>query len=310
MIGIGSSCPNLRCLKLKGVLGFGSNGGAAMRAGLGKLQVLVLDDTRRQALQQLASLAAAAGSAEEPPQAQQPRLMALHAATHDLQVMACLLGATMTQRTVGKLGRWLAAVMSGGTLAAAALEAFDVAAFASWSGQRQVAAQLRDGACQLAELPRVMCCWLPPQLELLQLAGCCLAHHRGRRCCCSVHASAGAPVLAAHWVLYDVAPRANGGSSIVLLKRPGDCRLFDDDSVGCEGHSSLAEAAAAAQLAVQLPVRLALRQAARPCVLLQRRLRGAWLRSLGGLVARPLLSGMAAGSGLGLVVRWCVQRSL
>ncbi|WIA37944.1 hypothetical protein OEZ86_001321 [Tetradesmus obliquus] len=78
LISISSSCPNLRCLKLKGVLGFSSSGGEAMRTGLSKLQVLSLRDTRRQALQQLARLAVAADSAIEPDEDQAHRLEELH----------------------------------------------------------------------------------------------------------------------------------------------------------------------------------------------------------------------------------------
>jgi hypothetical protein len=44
-----------------------------------------------------------------------------------------------------------------------------------------------------------------------------------------------------------------------------------------------------------------------PCVQLLRRVRRERVRSLGRHVVRPLLRGLATGSGLGLMLRWCVQ---
>jgi hypothetical protein len=309
MISISSSCPNLRCLRLRGVLRFSSSGGEAMRTGLGKLQVLRLHDTQRQAVQQLARLAAATAAAAEPAQELELRLRQLQAAKEDLQGICCLLGCSVSllrvrRRVVG----WLAAVMSGVTIAAAPFAVYGVLLHAACRRQQQVARQLHDSARGLQKLPRVMCCWLPPQLELLQLAGCCLECHKDRCCRCSVFDAAEPSQHATQWLSVDmVSLRADGSGSILLMKQPlaGHLNRSSRRAV-LQQHSSLAAAAAAAGLAVQLPVQQAVQEAAQPCVQLQRRLRGDRLRPL-GVIVRPLVRSMAAGSSLGLVLRWCVN---
>jgi hypothetical protein len=314
IISISSSCPNLRWLSLKGVLNFSSSGGEAMRVGLGKLQALTLQDTRRQAVQQLAGLAAVTDAAAEPEQEEEVRLQQLQAAKEELWVDGGWLGCCMCLlRVRRRVAGWLAGVMFGVSLAATPWLVYEVLVHAVWGRQQQVARQLRDSACGLQQLPRVMCCWLPPQLELLQLTGCCLESHKGRCCRCSVCDAAEPSRSATHWLSLDTVPlRANGSGSITLMKRPGDRSRYSGRSSSrhavLQHHSSLADAAAAAAgPAAQLPVQQALQQAAQPCVQLQRRLRGDRVRSLGGLIVRPLVRSMAVGSSLGLVLRWCVR---
>jgi hypothetical protein len=316
MISISSSCPNLRLLNLKGVLRLSSSGGEALRIGLRKLQVLRLHDTQRQAVQQLARLAAATGAAAEPAQELELRLQQLHAAEEDLEVLCCLLLASSMSfaRVRHRVARWLAAVVSSVTLAAAPLTVCEVLMHAAWRRQQQVAKQLHDSACGLQKLPRIMCCWLPPQLDLLQLAGCCLDRHKSCCCQCSAFDAAETSKSAAHWLSVDtVSLRAYGSGSITLMEQPGDrsgCNGYSNRSsrrAVLRHHSSLADAAAAVRLAVQLPVQQALQQAAQPCVQLQRRLRGSRLRLL-RVIVRPLIRGMAGGGTVGLVLRWCVKR--
>jgi hypothetical protein len=315
MISISSSRPNLQWLKLKGVLRFSSSGAEAMRSGLSKLQVLRLHDAQRQAVQQLARLAAATGAAAEPAQESELRLQQLHAAEEDLEVLCCLLLASSMSfsRVRHRVARWLAAVVSSMTLAAAPLAVCEVLMHAVWTRQQQVAKQLYDSACGLRQLPRVICCWLPPQLELLQLAGCFLDCHKSRCCQCSAFDADDSPKSATHWFSVDtVSVHGNGSGNITLVKQPENRNYTSYSSRSSRRavlrhHSSLADAAAAAGIAAQLPVQQVLQEAAQPCMQLQRRLRGSRLRLL-RVIVWPLICGMAGGGTVGLVLGWCVKR--
>lgn len=72
--------------------------------------------------------------------------------------------------------------------------------------------------------------------------------------------------------------------------------------------TSAAAAAAAAGPTAQSAVHQAAQQALQPCAQLLRRLRFERGQLLGRHVVQPLLRGMASGGGLGLLLRWCVQR--
>jgi hypothetical protein len=321
MVAISNSCPNLRVFKLKAVLGFSSCGGGAMHSGLSKLQVLVLHDKRQQALQQLSKLTAAAASAVEPADSREQRLRQLHVEKANLRACCFALGCSLSLlRVRRKAIAWPAKALSGLLLMGVPITACDLLQHLAWRLQQQIAGQLCDSACGLADVPHVMCCWLPPQLELLDLEGCSFMCQRGHRCFNSSSSSSGgggggsgsddSALAGAAWERDALASQCTLcplKGRMVLVKHAAG--MSSNKAKGSQHTSCLTHTTAAAAAAARREMRQVLQQAVQPCVQLQRRLRGARLRLAGQHVLRPLLRGVATGSGLGLLLSWGLRLS-
>jgi hypothetical protein len=171
LLSISRSCKQLESLQVRALLRFGADGGAALRS-LQNLRQLLLWDRRWQSVFFLLLLAADAPEDDMP---EMRRIMSrmLQRTYYCVSVGGFAIAAALKGRTVLR-----AAALLG--MAALALPVTAVCASGTVPLQHWQAARLCAAAAQRASRPPfvVRPCWLPPQLQQLQLHDCVLRCHK------------------------------------------------------------------------------------------------------------------------------------